>query len=386
MIPELALSLKLSWEEKENLVVTISSERKIFHWNNVDRNMDILQANSEEINLKINKISSGKKLVVNRKFIPAPVPIVDEKGDIWVPHHNPNKPPRKRKPGQCPHARQKDRCKDCGGSAICIHGKQKRFCRACDGSAFCPHGRQKARCKECGGSSICPHGRQKNRCKECGGAGICVHRREKTSCKECKAAVMSTKSSCQGDDDKSIMSKCQQDKRKNQCQQLKMMTTSKQNDEMLKSESNNDQSAVTESLLELAMVASLEYESSAKLPSPTITTSTSTSMMENNGIMGNDQYQLPSSLPIKKRKLNYSDSNDDHIAHTGVKKMESTEDKHDRSNIALSGVIDNCKTDLVKYHGATSITNSDNDNGHTSNEDVDVGEDGGSERSFKSIN
>ena len=75
MIPELALSLKLSWEEKENLVVTISSEQKIFHWNNVDRNMDILQANSEEINLKINKISSGKKLVVNRKFIPAPVPI-----------------------------------------------------------------------------------------------------------------------------------------------------------------------------------------------------------------------------------------------------------------------------------------------------------------------
>lgn len=32
-------------------------------------------------------------------------------------------PQRKRKPGQCPHARQKDRCKECGGSAICTHGK-----------------------------------------------------------------------------------------------------------------------------------------------------------------------------------------------------------------------------------------------------------------------
>lgn len=42
--------------------------------------------------------------------------------------------PRQRKPGQCPHGRQKDRCKDCGGSAICLHGKQKRFCRVCGGS------------------------------------------------------------------------------------------------------------------------------------------------------------------------------------------------------------------------------------------------------------
>ena len=91
---------------------------------------------------EIEKVTNNK-----RKVIPPPALIVDDKGDTWVPHHNPNKPPRKRKPGQCPHARQKDRCKDCGGSAICVHGKQKRFCRACDGSAFCPHGRQKARCK-----------------------------------------------------------------------------------------------------------------------------------------------------------------------------------------------------------------------------------------------
>ena len=27
------------------------------------------------------------------------------------------------------------------------------------------------------------HGRQKNRCKECGGTGICIHRREKAVCK-----------------------------------------------------------------------------------------------------------------------------------------------------------------------------------------------------------
>ena len=32
----------------------------------------------------------------------------------------------------------------------------------------CEHGRQRNQCKECGGSSICEHRRQRHRCKECG--------------------------------------------------------------------------------------------------------------------------------------------------------------------------------------------------------------------------
>ena len=34
----------------------------------------------------------------------------------------------------------------------------------------CPHGRQRNYCKECGGSGICEHGRQRSKCKECGGS------------------------------------------------------------------------------------------------------------------------------------------------------------------------------------------------------------------------
>ena len=36
---------------------------------------------------------------------------------------------------------------------------------------MCTHEKQKNRCKECGGSGLCTHGKQKNRCKECGGKG-----------------------------------------------------------------------------------------------------------------------------------------------------------------------------------------------------------------------
>ena len=40
---------------------------------------------------------------------------------------------------------------------------------------YCPHGRQKNNCKQCGGSSICAHGREKYSCKQCGGGSICKH-------------------------------------------------------------------------------------------------------------------------------------------------------------------------------------------------------------------
>ena len=45
------------------------------------------------------------------------------------------------------------------------------------GKSKCEHGRQRNRCKDCGGSSICEHGRQRYRCKDCGGVGICEHMR-----------------------------------------------------------------------------------------------------------------------------------------------------------------------------------------------------------------
>ena len=44
--------------------------------------------------------------------------------------------------------------------------------------AKCTHGREKNKCKECGGSGICAHGREKYRCKECGGSGLSVPTRE----------------------------------------------------------------------------------------------------------------------------------------------------------------------------------------------------------------
>ena len=68
----------------------------------------------------------------------------------------------------CPHGRQHNRCKECGGSGICEHGRQRRQCKDCGGSSICEHGRRRNTCKECGGSSICVHGRRRYECKECG--------------------------------------------------------------------------------------------------------------------------------------------------------------------------------------------------------------------------
>ena len=51
------------------------------------------------------------------------------------------------------------------------------------GKSFsCKHGRQRQQCKECGGSQICEHGRQRSLCKECGGSEISApHRLTKKS-------------------------------------------------------------------------------------------------------------------------------------------------------------------------------------------------------------
>ena len=86
---------------------------------------------------------------------------------------------------KCPHNKQKNYCKDCGGSQICIHGKNKRSCKDCGGLGLCPHNKNKSYCKECGGSQICIHQKDKRSCKDCGGSKICPHNKDKRSCKDC---------------------------------------------------------------------------------------------------------------------------------------------------------------------------------------------------------
>jgi hypothetical protein len=49
----------------------------------------------------------------------------------------------------------------------------------------CPHGRQHNHCKDCGGVGICEHNKQKAQCKQCGGSNICEHNKFKSSCKQC---------------------------------------------------------------------------------------------------------------------------------------------------------------------------------------------------------
>ena len=87
--------------------------------------------------------------------------------------------------GACPHGRERNTCKECGGASICEHGRRRTQCKECGGSSICEHGRRRSKCKECGGSGVCEHGRQRYRCKECGGASICEHGRIRYQCKEC---------------------------------------------------------------------------------------------------------------------------------------------------------------------------------------------------------
>ena len=67
----------------------------------------------------------------------------------------------------CPHQRQKNYCRECGGSAFCEHQRRRSHCKDCDGSAICEHQRIRSTCKDCGGGSICEHQRIRSRCKEC---------------------------------------------------------------------------------------------------------------------------------------------------------------------------------------------------------------------------
>ena len=86
---------------------------------------------------------------------------------------------------KCEHGRQRNKCKDCGGSQICEHGRQRNTCKDCGGASICEHGRQRNTCKDCGGSQICEHGRLRSQCKDCGGSQICEHKRQRRQCQIC---------------------------------------------------------------------------------------------------------------------------------------------------------------------------------------------------------
>ena len=94
----------------------------------------------------------------------------------------------------CEHGRERPKCKECGGSSVCEHRRLRHQCKECDGSQICEHDRVRSQCKECGGSRICEHGRQRYFCKECGGGAYCEHGRERRRCKKCIAVKAGTKS------------------------------------------------------------------------------------------------------------------------------------------------------------------------------------------------
>lgn len=119
---------------------------------------------------------------------------------------------------KCEHNRRKDRCKECGGSAICEHNRRRNTCKECGGSQICEHNRLKNSCKECGGASICEHNKLRSKCVECGGGSICEHNKRRERCVECGGSqicehkkVRSDCSECGGS------SLCEHNRRRSRC-------------------------------------------------------------------------------------------------------------------------------------------------------------------------
>lgn len=93
---------------------------------------------------------------------------------------------------KCEHNKQRNLCRECGGSSICEHNKQRNYCRECGGSSFCEHNKQRAQCRACNGSSFCEHNKRRNICRACGGALICEHNKRRNLCKRCKDPIKVT--------------------------------------------------------------------------------------------------------------------------------------------------------------------------------------------------
>jgi hypothetical protein len=81
-----------------------------------------------------------------------------------------------KRPGFCPHERQKKQCKDCNGSVICQHQRRKDRCKDCGGtaSAITSAGRASARSAEAPASALTSARRASARstCKECASSGL----------------------------------------------------------------------------------------------------------------------------------------------------------------------------------------------------------------------
>lgn len=170
-----------------------------------------------------------------------------------------------------------------------------------------------------------------------------MHRKKKTLCKECKGiSFKKTLNDNENSNDKSAEDDYDSKKGK-------------------KDTCDSTLGAATVGLLELAMIASMEYEV-ADVPAEQNITYGLVEKNENDLLGSADESFVQSSLlPIKKRKLN--------IAYNESIKVENIENNsHDYKNSLLS--LDNRRTD--KYTAAS-------DNGSTTNEEVDTGEDGSSE-------
>ena len=83
----------------------------------------------------------------------------------------------------CRHGKQRCKCRECRGEGEAADGEtrgqeepetqgREKRARATQPGAKCPHNRQKNVCKDCGGASICEHNRVRSTCKDCGGASI----------------------------------------------------------------------------------------------------------------------------------------------------------------------------------------------------------------------
>lgn len=103
---------------------------------------------------------------------------------------------------RCEHNKQKNKCKECGGSAICEHRIERSSCKKCKGGSICIHNRARSRCRECGGGSFCEHNRARYKCPECNGAGICEHMKQKHACRICYPAAF-----------------CEHDRKRDQCRE-----------------------------------------------------------------------------------------------------------------------------------------------------------------------
>lgn len=219
-----------------------------------------------------------------------------------------------------------------------MHRREKAACKECKGLSLCPHGSKRATCEKCDNSNKCTHGKRKNQCKDCKGFLLCpLHGKQLNSCSECA-----------------------------------LLKTSTQNNFNISSiDLPNNTTALnitTESLWELAVVASLEYESVHKPGTATRTDTESIRQALTTSTCSADTIEhhvLSNPLPLKKRKLDNNST---------VVKTEFTGSAQPESHSSFSSVGN--VTNYISSDVAFS------DNGSTSNEEVDNGEDGSSEKSL----